>query len=131
MTLKEIEETLKMPRNYLSGMLNGTRPFAPKWQTLLVAYVKAKTEGNTSIVIPISVKHKIKKKIEKNNEPANKKRILKEREGLTQATPETQYPLTDAEYFSIPAEKAAKTPPAGLTKAQQIRWHRENNQPLQ
>jgi hypothetical protein len=37
--LTAIEKKVKVPRNTLSGMLNGTRPFKEKWRRKLIAYV--------------------------------------------------------------------------------------------
>lgn len=129
-SLKEIEKTLSMPTNYLSGMLNGSKSFAPKWQTVLAAYVEATTKGAKEIVIPIGPQTPVEDQVKKKNTPTAKKRIIKERNILTEPIPAQEYPLTNQETLSSPSEKESKTPPPDLTKAQQLRWHRENNQTL-
>lgn len=106
-TLREIEETLKMPHNCLSAMVNGTRNMGPKWKCLLVAFVEAKQKGATSIVIPIG--------------PAKVRETIQEKK--TKAIP--------AQKERIKEPEIGRTPPPGLSKAQQIRWHREHNQTLQ
>lgn len=117
-TLGEIEKTLNMPQNCLSGMVNGSRNLSKKWHPLLEAYVDAKMKGATEIVIPIGeakIPPALKEKIDENNIPENKAKILKKRKNLT----------------PLPSEQERKSPPPGLTKSEQIRWHRENNQTLQ
>lgn len=105
-TLGEIEKALTMPKNCLSGMVNGSRNLSTKWHSLLEAYVEARLKGATEIVIPIG--------------------MAKERRGADKKTA--------VQPAKVPVEKKitpAKTPPAAMTKSQQIRWHRENNQTLQ
>lgn len=116
--LRDIEKTLTMPRNCLSGMLNGTRPFPPKWQKLLTNFVLAKRKGNKEIIIPIGMP---------KSRPADQPKTTKKK-------PSTPFPTkkkVEAKKVSDPTEKSTKTPPAGLDKAQLIRWHRERNQKLQ
>lgn len=110
--LKAIEEHLKMPANSLSGMLSGSRPFPKKWIPKLEAYAK------------------VYQTVELNNIPVNKERILTQREELDDSVMAgvQGFPaLPEAEEVAI----AKKMPPQGLTKAQQLRWHRENSQTLQ
>jgi hypothetical protein len=114
--LTAIEKKLGMPENALSGMLSGKRKLPKKWVHPLTEYVE------------------ILKKNEVKNEPENKERTTKEREEIADPIQESiraNYPpLSDADIYQI-AETAKKSPPPGLTKTQQIRWHRENTQTLQ
>lgn len=111
--LSDIEKTLKIPRNSLSGMIGGKRPFSEKWQKLLVLYVEAKLEGKKKIVIPIGKTPKAQEVLRTAPEPA--------REVFSQV------PLPEEEIRTI-AEKAYQTLPEGLSKIQQIRWLREHFQ---
>jgi hypothetical protein len=103
-TLREIEEALKIPQNSLSGMLNGSRNLAPKWQKLLMAYVEAKAEGKKEIIIPIG---DAKDPVVTSAQKAKKTEVLPE---------------------IVQAPSSATAPPPGMNKAQQLRWHREQNQ---
>lgn len=104
--LYEIEETLGMPKNCLSGMINGSRPFSPKWQLLLAAYVEAKNKGEKTMVFEIPTSKMPPKPPVKEVAKAEIKPVSK----------------------SIPVHSS--TPPPGLSRTQQIRWYRENNQTL-
>lgn len=87
-------------------MLNGTRNFAKKWLPLLEAYVEAKMKGKTEIIIPIG---EAKIAVSASNKQAKKKD--------TKLTPATK---------AVPPN----APPPAMSKAQQLRWHREQNQTL-
>jgi hypothetical protein len=118
--LKAIEETLRMPANSLSGMLSGSRPFPKKWIPKLEAYVKL---------------HKIPATISKEiiSDLVNKGVAITKvtQEGITERIdPFTQEGAEIIQNFQQ-AEVAPTSPPQGLTKAQQLRWHRENSQTLQ
>lgn len=105
--LKEIEETLGIPRNGLSGMLNGSRNLTPKWQKLLEVYVQAKAKGKTEIVIPIVAS---KAPVADQGQKSKKIKVAP---------------------ASVQVPPSPRTPPTGMTKAQQLRWHREQSQTLQ
>jgi hypothetical protein len=111
-TLKSIEEDLRMPANSLSGMLSGKRPFAKKWITKLSEYVSVKKLKVPEIrkVAPINIEQAV-------------------------AVHNATHPEQHTEHMSLTPRQATelikKAPPPGLTKSQQIRWHRENTQTLQ
>lgn len=113
-TLGQIEKTLGIPTNTLSSMLNGSRNMAPKWQTLLTEFIKALPKEDKTITINID-------DIAPKPETGVIVEALKPRKLLH--AEKISHPLTEP----IAAEK---TLPAGLTKSQQIRWHRENSQTL-
>jgi len=103
--LRDIEEQLKMPLNSLSGMLNKKKDFPPKWIRKLTAYVEAKQKAKNSAPEP-------------PKEPAVETLPAPPSPPAKKAIPASKQPIV-------------KTPPAGMTKAQTIRFHRENNQTLQ
>lgn len=104
-TLGDIERVLKMPQNCLSGMMSGSRNIPSKWKPLLVAYVEAKMEGATEIVISIG--------------------DVKDIPAMAETTPQKVEPKAEKPTASD------KSMPGGMSKSQQLRWHRENNQTLQ
>lgn len=103
-TLTDLEKHFKMPRNHLSTMLNGTRHFPAKWQRKLAEWIDARKKTTRK-----------------------KKAVAKEQTELPDE------PLADDQSIgtAVSIDKPRKLPPPGLTKPQQIRWHRENNQTLQ
>jgi hypothetical protein len=107
-TLGQIETTLGLPQNSLSGMLSGSRNMSPKWQRLLEEFIKALPKEDKTITIKID-------------------------QGEPELEPHAGEPEVQMVEVPIPAPKKAvvkKDMPPGLTKAQQIRWHRENSQTL-
>ncbi len=144
-TLGQIEKTLGLPQNSLSGMLNGSRNMAPKWQVLLSEFIKALPKEDKTITI----------KIDQGELGAEGSSGLAEKmaallPGLPKQTlsnltdkgaaitktsatepPAAVDPFSPAGQKVLQAvKKAQKNMPPGLTKAQQIRWHRENGQTL-
>lgn len=113
-TLGQIEKTLKIPQNTLSGMLNESRNMAPKWQTLLTEFIKALPKEDKTITIKIDV-----------IEPKPESRAIAD--ALKPKTPVPRIRIAPPLTETVAAEK---TLPAGLTKSQQIRWHREKSQTL-
>lgn len=114
-TLGQIEKTLGIPTNTLSGMLNGSRNMAPKWQTLLSEFIKALPKEDRTITIKIA-----------DIEPEPELHVpwpnLKSSAPCLPPSPVVEKPAL--------VRTADKLPPAGMTKAQQIRWHKENNDTL-
>lgn len=106
-TLKEIETTLHIPKNHLSGMLNGTKHFAPKWLKLLILWAEATVKGDKTIMIPLGAPPSLP------SDNSTKK-------------VKTKSPSPEESAIRPPT----RMPPPGLTKTQQIRWHRENSQTL-
>lgn len=127
-TLKDIEKTLGMPKNCLSGMLSGSRALPERWEQPLIAFIRAKNNGAKEIVIPIQTAPPKKKKAKQNT-------ALPETPVLPAPNPEKYAPPRPIEIKDeLPAAKTLisnRIPPPGLSKSEQIRWHREHNQTLQ
>jgi hypothetical protein len=112
--LKDIEKDLGMPANSLSGMLSGTRPFASKWIPKLEAYVKLQQS------IPELRKQTVADLVDRGI-------------AITKVTADKKVQRIDpdSEEGRQIIAAAHKSPPKGLTKSEQIRWHRENTQTLE
>jgi hypothetical protein len=100
--LTDIEKQLGIPKNMLSGMLNKRRPFVPKWKKKILEYLLTRPQ------------------------PAPKEPV----EELPATPPPSPPPPVERPVASTTSVPAPKMPPAGLSKSQQIRWHRENSQTL-
>ena len=114
-TLGQIEKMLGIPTNTLSTMLNGNRNMGPKYVTLLSEFLKALPKEDKTITIKIS-----------DDELDLETALAEKLPPLPEGT------LTDLvdKGGQVLQSAAKQTPPAGLTKSQQIRWHRENSQTL-
>jgi hypothetical protein len=138
-TLGQIEKILGIPQNTLSGMLSGSRNMAPKWQRLLSEFIKALPKEDKTITIKIdqdvpqasAFEPALDKlpplpKVTISDLAAAGIAITKVSEN---ATPKRIDPGSE-EGQKVIAAFVEKTMPPGLTKAQQIRWYRENSQTL-
>lgn len=114
-TLGQIEKTLNIPQNTLSGMLNGSRNMASKWERLLTEFIKALPKEDKSINIKIDLTEQEKERMAAAVEPVLPKLV---------AAPTTKTVMIP----KIAADR--KFPPSGLTKSQLQRWYRENSQTL-
>lgn len=139
-TLGQIEKTLGIPQNTLSGMLSGSRNMAPKWQTLLSEYIKALPKEDKTITIKIGEDDAKNQNLEAalagKFPPLPKETIcdLVEKGAAITKTSKNALPRVvdpmSKEGRQVVRSASGKTMPAGLTKAQQIRWHKENGQTL-
>lgn len=127
-TLKDIELTLGMPENCLSGMLNGSRALPRRWEQPLIAFIQAKNAGAKQIVIPIQTTSPGKKKTKKNKALIETPIIAAP---ITETYDTPLAPQIKDETPVIKTPFSNRTPPPGLSKSEQIRWHREHNQTLQ
>ena len=98
--LGAIEKEVGVPRNTLSGMLNGTKPFKDKWKRKLTVYI----EG-------LQKKSKPRKVLEKIPAPPAQ-------------------PAKPAKIEKAPEKPPIPAVNTGLTKAQQLRRYREQSQTL-
>lgn len=115
-TLGQIEKTLGMPENSLSGMLNGSRNMSPKWQTLLAEFIKALPKEDKTITIKIG---------EVEPEPVEFPLLTQAKALAAELTRPPQ-----VEKVVPPPAADRKLPPPGLSKTQLQRWYRENSQTL-
>ena len=153
-TLGQIEKTLGLPQNTLSGMLNGSRNMSPKWQRLLTEFIMALPKEDKTITIKIdqeeaepmsgeytSSERRLSEKLRQMTEnvtPHTKKTLpdLVDKSVAITKTSATAPPAAidpfspEGQKIIQAAKKPGKPMPPGLTKAQQIRWHRENGQTL-
>ena len=137
-TLGQIEKTLGIPTNTLSGMLSGSRNMAAKWERMLSEFLKALPKEDKTITIKIS-----EDESESEIEAALAEKLPALPQGTVTDLAEQGVAITKVSENAVPVRvdphgeeglkfvrAAKKTPPAGMTKAQQIRWHRENSQTL-
>lgn len=110
--LNGVEKALGMPQNALSGMLNGKRKLPQRWIKPLTDYVETLKVAVSEAAL------------------ADQENVSEEPQTAAPyiLVPERP-PLTEAEIIAV-AQKAQKSPPPGLDKAQRLRWHREHNQEL-
>lgn len=106
-----------MPENALSGMLSGKRRLPKKWIHPLTEYIEVLKTG-VPLKVEASTLAEIKEPIFQESKTPRSSNFERE-----------HHQLTEEDVFEM-AEKAHKSPPAGLTKSQQLRWHKENTQTL-
>lgn len=122
--LNVIEKRYNFPLNHLSGMLNKKRPFPKKWQKKLNGYVLE--YQLTQKLAQIPAPGGILDDLVTHNEAIIKVSTNVTPKRIDPVSPEGQSLKEKAE----PGSATARIPPPGLTKAQQLRWHRENTQTL-
>lgn len=135
-TLGQIEKTLGIPKNTLSGMLNGSRNLAPKWERMLGEFLKALPKEDKTITINISPEEHDQEAALEDKLPLLPQQTLTDLvdKGVAITKVLEKGDVTSINPHSEDGLKlvrgAKKTMPSNLTKAQQIRWHRENGQTL-
>jgi hypothetical protein len=135
-TLGKIEIILGIPRNTLSGMLNGARKMG-KWERLLSEFLKALPKQDKTIMIKISEDEPdpemtLAEKLPPFPEPTLTE-LVDKGVAITKVS-ETGLVLTTDPFGKegqhVIRSATKQTPPPGMTKSEQIRWYRENNQTL-